>query len=103
MAIIMWSNNINLKAEAEAEIDTFVKERDKMLLACDVDLMVAFLAKHNPQFPIPSSRDVTEIALHRARTAARSLPLEARLLSKKWLSERDLYSLDDGELSEPQK
>ncbi len=81
-----------------AEIAAFVKERDEMLMALDIDRMMAFHEKHNPGIRRFSSREVAEISLHKARTAARSLPIEARQLSKQWLTERGYTSMDDGDL-----
>ena len=37
--------------------------------------------------------------VHKARTAMKDLPLEDRLLSKRWLVERGFHSLDDGDSS----
>lgn len=85
--------------EVEAEIKAFVKERDEMLLACDIDLVRAFHAKHNPGLPEPSD-EVAWLMLHKARTAARSLPREERVKSKKWLTERGSASMDDGDLAD---
>jgi hypothetical protein len=82
----------------EGEIKAFVKERDQMLLACDVDRMMAFHAKHNPDSPGFSSREVAETALHKARTGVLTLPMEERLKSKRWLRERGYSSMDDGDL-----
>lgn len=87
--------------EVEAEIKAFVKERDEMLMSGDVDLCIAFHEKHNAVIRAFPNRQVAEISLHQARTAARSLPMGYRLESKKWLSERGYTSLDDGELQEP--
>lgn len=84
--------------EIEAEIKAFVQERDEMLLACDVDRLVAFHAKHNPMSPPFSSRYVAEAALHKARTAARTLPIVERTKSKVWLLARNMSSLDDGDV-----
>ena len=84
--------------EVEAEIKAFVKERDEMLLACDIDRMMAFHAKHNPSRPGFRSREVAEAALHKARTAARTLPIEERVASKRWLAARGMSSMDDGDL-----
>lgn len=83
-----------------AEIKAFCKERDEMLLACDVDRMMAFHAKHNPDSPGFSSREVAETALHKARTGVQSLPAEERLKSKRWLRDRGYSSFDDGDLSD---
>lgn len=85
--------------EAEAEIKAFVKERDEMLMAGDIDRLIAFHEKHNPGIRAFSNRDVAEISLHKARTGALSLPFVFRIESKKWLSERGYTSMDDGELA----
>jgi hypothetical protein len=42
-----------LTPEAEAEIKAFVKERDEMLMAGDIDRMLAFRHKYNPSTPPP--------------------------------------------------
>lgn len=78
-------------------IAAFVRERNEMLLACDVDKAIAFYQKHNPGLRAPP-REVVELALHKARTAALDLPREARLASKRWLTERSHKSMDDGTL-----
>lgn len=52
-----------LTPEEEAEIEAIVAERDEVLLACDVDRMIAFHAKYNPGSRAFSSREVAEIAL----------------------------------------
>ncbi len=83
--------------EIEAEIKAFVKERDEMLIAGDIDRCIAFQKKHSPQVRIPA-RDIVEISLHKARTGAKSLPMSYRIESKKWLSDRGYQSMDDGDL-----
>jgi hypothetical protein len=62
--------------------------------------MIAFHTKHNPSVGAPSSREVCLISMHKARTAAKSLPIEARRLSRDWLAERGYSSHDDGEFVE---
>lgn len=86
----------------EAEIKAFVKEHDEMLLALDIDKCIAFHKKHNPGIEMPSSHDLVLAAMHKARTAARSLPLEERKKSKRWLKEHnmDTMPLDDGDLDD---
>lgn len=81
------------------EIAAFIKERDEILMSCDVDRVIAFHAKYNPGSQAFSSREVAEIALHKARTACLSLPMEARLASKRWLQDQNYSSLDDGDLT----
>ena len=80
-------------------IKKFIKERDEILLSGDLDRMVTFYQKHNPGRSVPA-RDVVEIAFHKARTGATSLPREIRMESKRWLNERGLGSLDDGDLND---
>jgi len=87
--------------EQSAEIAEFVKERDEMLMSLDVDRMLAFHEKHNPAVGAPSNRNVCLISMHKARTAAKTLPIEARRLSRDWLTERGYTSLDDGDLDQP--
>ena len=48
----------------------------------------------------PDDPKVFWISVHKARTACRALPREARLLSKQWLSDRGFISLDSGELDQ---
>jgi hypothetical protein len=79
------------------EIEEFLRERNEMLLACDIDRSIAFWAKHSPDRPFPN-REAAEAGLHKARTAVRSLPREERLRSKRWLDERGMSSWDDGDL-----
>lgn len=71
-----------------------------MLIAGDIDRMMEFDAKHNPGVRSFASHEVAEIALHKARTAAKSLPIELRLESKRWLSDRSYSSFDDGDLTQ---
>jgi hypothetical protein len=69
------------------DISAFVRERNAMLLACDIERAKAFYRKHNPGFRVPSD-DVVEIGLHKARTAALSLPQAERDHSRRWLIQR---------------
>lgn len=82
----------------DEKIAAFCRERDAMLLAADVDRSIAFGRKHNPDVPPPSSRHVAEISMHKAITSVRTLPLEHRRKSYRWLTERGYESHDDGEL-----
>ncbi len=77
-------------------VHEFVRERDEVLMSGDLDRVVAYLTKYSGY--APSSRKVAEIALHKARTGAKSLPLEMRKASKAWLVERGYKSFDDGDL-----
>ncbi len=84
-----------MRAEIEAQIAAFVKERNYMLLKNDVDLMIAFFARHNPEMPPFSDREVAEVTLHKARSGARGLPREAHIASKLWLRERGYSDMAD--------
>jgi hypothetical protein len=84
----------------DKKIAAFCRERDEMLLAADVDRSIAFGLKHNPHALPPSSREVAEISMHKAITAVRTLPLEHRRKSYRWLTERGYTSHDDGELKD---
>jgi hypothetical protein len=70
----------------EPRLANYLAERDAMLLKCDVDAMEAFQRKH--KLTVASSREISEIVLHKTRTAAMCLPREERLKSWHWLTER---------------
>lgn len=65
----------------------FLKERKEALLGMDLAKLRAFQEKWSPSAPTVNDT-VLEISLHKARTAAKDLPDDARLASKKWLEER---------------
>lgn len=79
-------------------IVAYLKERDEVLMSGNIDRLIAFQNKHNPSSPF-RNREIAEVSLHKSRTAVQSLPMEYRLASKRWLSERGYHSLDDGDLS----
>jgi hypothetical protein len=68
------------------QLAEYLIDRDAMLLKCDVDELEAFQRKHG--FPVASGRDVSEIILHKTRTAAMGLPRKERLKSWHWLTAR---------------
>lgn len=80
------------------EIEAFLAERRAVLIEGDLDAVEVFLKKYNPSLPKPSSREVTEIMLHKARTGATDLPVAMRRASKHWLERRGYQTLDDGDL-----
>lgn len=80
--------------EQKEEFDDFVRERNEMLMACDVDRAIAFHEKYDPVARTPS-RDIVEVGIHKARTACLSLPIEARQESHQWLKERGYSSFGD--------
>ena len=78
------------------DIAEYVRKRDAILLALDIDGMIELMREHGS--PVPSSREVAELTMHKARTAATSLPIEARRASKAWLILRGYSALDDGDV-----
>jgi hypothetical protein len=83
-------------SELDEEIKAFVKERDTVLMTGDIDKVMAFHRKHNP-LGSPLAREIVEIGMHKARTAALSLPLAERVKSRKWLSSRGYgHGKDEG-------
>jgi len=74
----------------------YVRERNEMLLRGSVEEMLQFMRRW--EIPTPTDLHVAEITLHKAITAARSLPIEYRKRSKQWLDERKYTSHDDGDL-----
>lgn len=80
------------------DIETFIRERDELLLTGDVDKCTAFMLKHNPAAKPPANRTVAEIMMHKAITGAPRLPMAYRVKSYAWLIERGYSSLDDGDV-----
>ena len=78
-----------------AEIKAYNAARDAVLLTRDVAKFTAWAAEQGQQFSHPI---VAEIALHKMRTAAVSLPIAERRASKTWLTTRGYESFDDGDL-----
>lgn len=75
-------------------VKAFVQERNAVLLEGDLDKLAAFYAQHNPGLR-PPPREVLEISMHKARTAALGLPQEVRDASKVWLEERGYSHFGD--------
>ena len=79
------------------EIQQFLEERNEALLSRDFRKVQAFHEKWNPDLlRIPDM--VAELAMHKARTAAKGLPKEERRVSRIWLETRGYENLDDGDL-----
>lgn len=83
------------------EIDLFVKERDEALLSLDYNTIIAYAKKWGAKLPSYNNNETFWGGVHKARTALVSLPMPARIESKKWLSERGMQSLDDGDIKIP--
>lgn len=64
----------------------------RCLLEMDVPGIRAAWAKAAPHLPQPASDEEALIALHHARTQARSIPFRVRAWSHRWLVERGLPS-----------
>jgi hypothetical protein len=92
----MARNSNGITAKHEDMVKQFVAERDVALLSLDEQI----IRTHNQKWGVqtPSNLNVFWISIHKARTACRSLPREARMLSKKWLNARGYQSSDCGEL-----
>jgi hypothetical protein len=80
------------------DVAAFIIERDAVLLSGDVNRCVAFMLKFNPELSAPSSYEVAEISMHKAITAAKSLPMDYRVKSYRWLVNRGYSTFDDGDV-----
>jgi hypothetical protein len=79
------------------EIAKFNAERGAILLKGDLDDVLAFVLRQEPDY-VPMNRHVLEIMLHKSRTAVASLPMEVRAASRSWLIERGYQPYDDGDV-----
>lgn len=75
-----------------------IQERDAALLSLDEARIRAYFRKYNG-VPMPRDPEIFWRSVHKARTALRSLPMEARSISKRWLIAHNSKSSDDGEVS----
>jgi len=84
-------------ADSKRLVKEFVTERNCAWLSLDE----VTIRQHNRKWRIRTPDDpiVFWVGIHKARTACTSLPLDARLYSKAWLSARGYESLDRGELN----
>jgi hypothetical protein len=83
--------------ESNRQIREFIDERNKAFLSLDEKTIRDFHLKWN-QREMPADMNVFWGSVHKAITGVRTLPIEFRRSSKKWLSERGLSSFDDGDL-----
>ena len=77
-------------------IQRFLRDRDEALLSLDEKKIKAYLRKYG-ETP-PSNPIVFWMGVHKAITAAKSLPIEFRRKSALWLVLRGSKPMDDGEL-----
>lgn len=74
----------------------YVADRDAALLSLDRATIEAFCRDYG--LPISPREETFWATVHKARTGAKTMPMEARSLSKRWLGERGLESWDDGDV-----
>ena len=82
----------------DAELKRWKEERDAALLSLDRDKILAYCRRWGIR--MPNFEPAFWAAVHKARTALRSLPMSARASSKRWLREHGLRSEDDGDVPE---
>lgn len=63
-------------------------EMRRALEECDVGTVRQLWARMSPHLPQPQSDAETLACIHRARTEARSIPLNLRFYSHRWLEDR---------------
>src|SRR5512138_260230 len=80
----------SVSSDHEALVKQFVAERDRALLSLDESTIRAHMAKWSIR--TPEDPDLFWVGIHKARTGCLSLPREARLLSKMWLTARGYHS-----------
>ena len=79
------------------EIARFVRQRDEALLSLDESRIRALFRQWNGT-EMPTDPHVFWGSVHKAITAATSLPIAFRRQSKAWLDEHGYRSFDDGDL-----
>jgi hypothetical protein len=79
------------------DLAAFLAEREQVLLGMDEQAIRAYLLKWNGNAG-PTEPEVFWLAIHKARTALKSLPMEARQESKRYLLAHNSEPLDDGEV-----
>jgi hypothetical protein len=76
--------------------EQFLTDRREALLSLDKEKISNYMLKYGTQ--PPKDEDIFWMSVHKARTALKELPLDARQKSKDWLTERGYRSFDDGDL-----
>lgn len=82
--------------DVHKEMKQMVTERDEALLSLDMEKIKAYGTKYGARFS--DDHDTFWTSVHMARSAAKTLPMEARKISKRWLLARGFRSLDDGDV-----
>ena len=79
------------------QIDQCVQERNAAFLSLDEERIREYMIKWNG-VDLPSNPDTFWASVHKAITAVKDLPINFRRQSKKYLTDRGMHSLDDGDL-----
>lgn len=88
----------------EKTMKEFVADRDAALLSMDKAQLIAYGNKWGVNWKlVPGKKEWFWVSVHMARTGAKTLPMEARIESKRWLTERGLRSMDDGDVPLPKQ
>ena len=85
------------KTIEDEALTLFLQERNAALLSLDEQQIRVYYEKHLKK---PLSVDPLTFweGVHKARTAIRNLPMEARIISKRWLIAHGYTPLDDGDI-----
>ena len=81
--------------------DEFLTDRNEALLSLDKKKILAYYKKWDVDISKMPKDDVDFlfwVSIHKARTALKTLPMEARIYSKKWLHGAGFRSMDDGDV-----
>lgn len=79
-----------------ARLAAFLNERDAALLSMDRSTITTFMQAHS--LTIPDDEGTFWAAVHHARVATRTLPMDARTESKRQLLAWGEMPMDDGEV-----
>ena len=82
-------------SDKRKEIEQFVKERDEMLLKCDISELRKFIAEHTEEYGLLfvnaikyATDELLEITLHKMIVHCTNLPFDLRQKSADWLLDR---------------
>ena len=78
------------------DLKKFRKARNTALLSMDEKTIRKYARKYG--IDMPKDDAIFWAAVHKARTACKDLPMEARTQSKRWLIQWNLQPLDDGDV-----
>jgi hypothetical protein len=81
----------------DKDFKQLLRARDAALLSMDERRIRAYFQKYNGN-PGPADPETFWRGVHKARTALKTLPMEERTKSKRWLIEHGSEPMDDGEV-----